>query len=59
MIICSEIAGEITEEGKFNCAVCKKTGGNTSNLCQFCRCMIDIAISELNWMPGMCKLANK
>ena len=48
MIICSEIAGKITEEGKFNCAVCKKTGGNTSNLCQFCRYMIDIAISELN-----------
>ena len=40
MMISSENAGKVTEEGNFPCAVCRKVVGNTYIVCQFCRCLL-------------------
>ena len=40
MMIGSEYAGKVTIEGKFLCAVCRKSVGSNLILGQFCRCWV-------------------
>ena len=38
MVVSSENAGKVTIDGEFSCAVCRKTVGSDSIICQFWRC---------------------
>lgn len=48
MMIISNTARNVTEKGKFACAVCGKGPGSTAILCKFCKCWVNIRCSDIS-----------